>query len=141
MKTAYCAVLLLFCSCPALFSQTKHASVKLMFECQCKDDTGSRFAAAFQELLEASPRYAAAEEAVEEPAGENVVVYNWHLKVISVDGSSTASGANAALSLVLLRGEDIFVWQSVQMCGRQRADACARSAFATMDDRIATWGN
>ena len=141
MKTVCCAVLLLFCSCPALFSQTKHASVKMMFECQCKDDTGSRFAAAFQELLEASPRYAPVAEAVEQPANENVVVYNWHLKVVSVDGSSNASGANAALSLVLLRGEDIFVWQSVQMCGRQRADACARSAFATIDDRIVVWGN
>lgn len=141
MKTAVCAALLLFCSCPALFSQTKRPSVKLMFECQCKDDTGSRFAAAFQALLEASPRYAQVPEAIEQPANENVVIYNWHLKVISVDGSSNASGGNAALSLVLLRGEDIFVWQSVQLCGRQRAEACARTALASMDDRIAAWGN
>lgn len=140
MKTALCAVLLVFCSCPALFSQTKHPSVKLMFECHCKDETGSRFGAAFEELIEASPRYTGVAEAVEEPEGQGVLVYNWHLKVMSVDGSSGA-GANAALSLVLLRGDDIFVWQSVQMCGRQKADACARSAFAAMDDRIAAWGN
>lgn len=141
MKTALCAVVLLVCSCPALFSQTKHPSVRVVFDCQCQDDTGARFAAAFKELLAASPRYAEVPEAVEYPAGDNKVVYNWHVKVVSVDGSANASGANAAISLVLLRGEDIFVTQSVQVCGRLRADACARSAFMKMDDRISAWGN
>lgn len=140
MKTALFAVVLLVCSSPALISQTKHPSVKLMFQCQCKDDTGSRFAAAFQELLEASPRYAAVAEAIEYPSSSKKVIYNWHVKVVSVDGSANASGANAAISLVLLRGEDIFVAQSVQVCGRLKADACARSAFAKMDDKISAWG-
>ena len=141
MKKALCAALLLVCSCPALFSQAKHPSVKLMFECQCKDDTGSRFGAAFEELLEASPRYAAVAEAIEQPAGGKTVVFHWHVKAVSVDGSANGSGASAAISLVLLRGEDIFVAQTVQVCGRQKADACARSAFAKMDDRIAALGD
>lgn len=139
MKAALCAVVLLVCSCPALFSQTKHPSVRIVFDCQCQDDTGSRFAAAFRELLAASPRYAEVTEPIEHPAGGNTVLFNWHLKVVSVDGS--ASGANAAISLVLLRGEDIFISQSVQLCGRLKAEACARSAFAKLDDRIAAWGD
>ena len=141
MKTALCAALLLLCSCPGLFSQTKHPSVRIVFECQCQDDTGTRFAAAFRELLAASPRYAEVTDAIEHPAGDKTVLFNWHVKAVSVDGSTSATGANAAISLVLLRGEDIFVTQSVQICGRLRAESCARSAFAKLDDRISAWGD
>lgn len=58
-----------------------------------------------------------------------------------MDGAANTSGANAALSLVLLRGEDIFISQSVQLCGRLKAEACARSAFMKVDDRIRAWGD
>lgn len=139
MKMALCAVILLFCCCPAVSSQTKHPSVRIVFDCQCQDETGARFATAFRELLAASPRYAEATEAIEQSGGGHVS-YQWHLKVVSVDGSANGSGANAALSLVLLRGEDIFISQSVQVCGRLKAEACARSALAKVDDRISVWG-
>ena len=140
MKAALCAVVLLVCSSPASFSQTKHPSVRIVFDCQCQDDTGARFAAAFRDLLAASPRYAEVTEPIEHPSGGNAVLFNWHLKVVSVDGSASGTGANAAISLVLLRGEDIFITQSVQLCGRLKAEACARSAFMKVDDRISAWG-
>lgn len=139
MKTAFCAVLLLVCSCP-LFSQSRKPRIGIVFDCQCQDDTGARFASTFRELLASSLRYEEVSSAVERQAGEKDVAYHWHLKVISIDGSANGAGANAALSLVLLRGEDVFVTQSVQMCGRLKADACARSAFAKLDDRISAWG-
>ena len=139
MKTALCAALLLICSCP-LFSQTRKPRIGIVFDCQCQDDTGTRFASTFRKLLASSLRYEEVSNAVEHRAADKDVAYHWHLKVISIDGSTNGTGANAALSLVLLRGEDIFVTQSVQFCGRQKAVACAESAFRLVDGHVGAWG-
>lgn len=136
MKTAIGAALLILCSCPSAFAQAQQAKprTELVFSCSCSDQAGTLFAAAFRDLLATSPRYIEASQAeLKGPDGKQTI-YNWQLKVVSVD--DTSNGQATAISSVLLLGSSFYMDQYVQVCGRDKAAFCAQQLLALVDSDL-----
>lgn len=137
---ALVGLILLCILCPTLHSQTSSPGtpvhIPIYFECQCDDDSAARFASAFRDIIATSPRYTMAGAAQEQLPGEKYQTPHWHLKVLSLDTTQDNSGAGTALSEVLLIGDNLYITQSIQLCGRNKAVECAQSAFAMLDKHV-----
>jgi hypothetical protein len=129
-----------FCPFSALFSTLSRLKLtlrsprtKIHFECQCNDDAAAHFASAFRDIIATSRRYVMADASSESVPGQKYPRFNWQLKILSLDTTSDDSGAATALPAVILLGETLYVTQSTQFCGRDKAAECAQTALATLD--------
>jgi len=124
-------LLFLCCSLPVLGQQTKKTAV--VFDCDCTDPVASQYATAVRDLLASSPRYYLANEAEEKGTDGKISLYNWHLKVVSLDSSIEHDGTATAFSVVLLLGNSLFMSHEIQTCGANRVSYCASTTVSFMD--------
>lgn len=127
-------LLLLLCSFLPAFGES--GKIAVVFDCECTDSVGARYATEVRDLLAASPRYYLAYSAEEKDKNGKISSYHWHFKVLSLDPSSNNDGSSTVLSVVLLVGDSIFMTQQVQTCGASRISACAANTISFMDGFI-----
>lgn len=120
LKFSIGAGILLFASVAR--AQAPEVKKDVAFECTCKTATAQAYAAAFHELLAASPAY-------EENAGAlklSVVAQN-----PLPDGDSDAASPVIMSVVILYKG--VMMQQWVQSCGGLNVKSCAVQTYTTMD--------
>lgn len=119
---------------------TETARIPVAFDCQCTDTVGAAYEKDFREMLSQGSKYGLATEAAVTSNGGKVVVKNWHIGVMSLDPSPENNGQYAALSIVVLRGNDEFILQDVQMCSRTTVHECTLSTLGTFSRLLKMMG-
>lgn len=117
------------------FAQQK-PKIKVVFECSCDDPVGSLFATAFRDALANSPRYIETDKAEIKDSAGKTVEFHFKISVVSVDGGTSNSGISTALSDVFLVGDNFYLNNMVQSCGRDRIALCAASLLSSLDGII-----
>lgn len=128
-------VFLLLCV-PAFAQSTKKIGV--VFNCDCDDITGELYASAMRDLIARSPRFEAVSKGEIKDDKGKVVLYNWRIRAVSIDPTSVASGQSAAIAVVFLLGDSIYISMIVQTCRKTAASECAADALASFDKAISS---
>ncbi len=124
-------VLLLFCGLAPALGQAK--KIGIVVDCNCTDPVGTLYATALRDQIATSPRYELAYKAEEKDASGKTVHYHFHLKVVTLDPTNSDDGLSTVISAVLLVGNDTYLTQQVQSCGRSRVKECASGTLAFID--------
>ena len=138
MKQIWLLLFLVLNGLPACLAQ--HASVKtdVNFDCTCDDSVGRLYATAFRDLIASSPRYSLASVAEVKGSDGKTSKYNLNIKVVTLDddasGNRRGSGISTVISVVLLVGDDPYLDNLVQTCGRDVVASCAASTLAYLDE-------
>lgn len=106
------------------------------FSCTCDDAVGQTYATAFRDLLALSPRYRETADSAETGADGKVTLYNWQIKVVSLDPSTGNTGQTTVISAVFLLGDVFYFNSMVQSCPRAQAASCASSTLAALDQLV-----
>lgn len=123
MKKLLATLLLL--SSSAAWGQSTPARQNVIFHCNCDEQVGSLIATAFRDDLARSPRY---REVVEDKDSKESSLRFFVLTMDDIPESHD----HVAYSAVLLFG-DAFITHEVGICGRTRAEGCAKDLLAFVD--------
>jgi hypothetical protein len=127
---------LLCCALTSAALGQRQVRLPVTFKCTCDDVVGSLYATAFRDLLATSPRFIQVNRAEEKDEKGKTTTLHWNVSVVSVDEGENNSGDSSALSIVFLIGDDIYITQRIQTCGRNRATSCASATLAALDNSI-----
>lgn len=131
----FVAVLLFLLGAASSFGQSSSpaASSKtaVAFSCTCTDEVGQLYASALRDQIARSPRYRLAESA--EAGTKEHPIFHLNIEVVSIDDSFSNSGQKAAMSVVFLMGNSMYIGSDVQTCGIDKVDLCVRETLAELD--------
>jgi hypothetical protein len=128
-------------SAPPANEEPAPPKIKVYFDCTCDDTAGARYATALRDLIASSPRYVAS-TTFEDPAtlpGENYPRFHWVVSAASINVADSSGAIRTAISVVIRAGRDIFMSQSVFLCGENAVAGCAADTLASLDSKAANW--
>lgn len=97
---------------------------------------GARYATVVRDLIAKSPRYVATSVFTSGTVEGKDLVWNYGIRVLSVDDGTTQKGIATAVSVVITIG-DIYISQLVETCGSLHVDDCAADTLAFLDKNAA----
>jgi hypothetical protein len=137
MRLSTCVRALLVCALLALQSHAQDTGhrvrIPVKFECNCADEVGQLYATAFRDILASSPRFVS-EVGFDNSGGSSSGPPSMRVNVVSVDPFN--DGQVTAMSIAFILGSTTYLTHVVRWCPKDRANSCAASTFAELDDQV-----